>query len=157
MTIYAKDIMVRNFDTIHMEAPVEEAIHKISNGIVRKSGYKTVSLMVLNDFKKLVGVVTMFDILYHLRPDFLNFGINGEELKWEGQIQPLMDLFQGKKVHHIMTHNIVGAKQDDHIMIILDRMVKNKYRRLPVLENDRPIGIVYISDIYHHLFSQKRR
>jgi len=157
MTIYAKDIMVRNFDTIHMNASVEEAIHKISNGIVRKSGYKTVSLMVINDFKKLIGVVTMFDILYHLRPDFLNFGINGEELKWEGQMQPLIDLFQGKKVHHIMTHNIIGAKQDDHIMIILDRMVKNKYRRLPVLENDRPIGIVYISDIYHHLFSQKRR
>ena len=157
MTIYAKDIMVSNFDTIHMEAPVEEAIHKISNGIVRKSGYKTVSLMVVNDLKKLIGVVTMFDILYHLRPDFLNFGINGEELKWEGQIQPLMEIFQGKKVNHIMTRNIVGAKKDDHIMIILDRMVKNKYRRIPVLENDRPIGIVYLSDIYHHLFSKKQR
>jgi len=155
MTLCAKDIMVSNFDTIYMEAPVEEAIHKISSGIVRKTGYKTDSLLVVDDFNKLSGVVTMFDILYHLRPDFLNFGINGEELKWEGQLKPLLDIFQGKKVHHIMTRNIVGATINDHIMILLDRMVKNKYRRLPVLKNDKPIGIVYISDIYYHLFSQK--
>ncbi len=155
MTLYAKDIMVSNFDTIHMEAPAEEAIHQISNGIVRETGYRTISLMVIDDFNKLSGVVTMFDILYHLRPDFLNFGIDGEELKWEGQLKPLVDIFQGKKVHHIMTRNIVGASMNDHIMILLDRMVKNKYRRLPVLNNDQPVGIVYISDIYHHLFSQK--
>jgi len=155
MTLYAKDIMVSNFDTIHMEAPAEEAIHKISNGIVRETGYKTISVMVIDDFNKLSGVITMFDILYHLRPDFLNFGIDGEELKWEGQLKPLVDIFQGKKVHHIMTRHIVGASMNDHIMILLDRMVKNKCRRLPVLKNDKPIGIVYISDIYHYLFQRR--
>ena len=156
MTLHAKDIMVANFDTIRADAPVEEAIYKISNGIVRESGYKTISLMVLDDFGKLSGVVTMFDILYHLRPDFLNFGINGEELKWEGQLKRLVESFQGKKVHHIMTRHIVGAGVNDHLMILLDRMIKNKYHRLPVLENDKPIGIVYIADIYHHLFSRQK-
>jgi CBS domain-containing protein len=153
MTLYAKDIMVSNFDTIHMGATIEEAINKISNGVVRETGYKTISLMVIDDFNKLSGVISMFDILYHLRPDFLNFGINSEELKWEGQLKILVDKFKGKKVHHIMSPNVVGAKMDDHIMILLDRMVKNKYRRLPVLNNDKPVGIVYISDIYHRIFS----
>jgi len=155
MSLCAKDIMVSNFDTIHMDAPVEEAIHKISNGKVRETGYKTISLMVTDDFNKLTGVVTMFDVLYHLRPDFLNFGIYGEELKWEGRMESLRDIVQGKKVHHIMTRNIVSAKKDEHIMTLLDRMIKNKYRRLPVLENGQPKGIVYISDIYHHIFSLK--
>ena len=153
MTLYAKDIMVTDFDTIHMDAPIEEAIEKISSGIVRKTGYKTISLMVVNDFKKLCGVISMFDILYHLRPDFLNFGIDSEELKWEGQLKILIDKLKGKVVHQIMSHNIVGAKKEDHIMVLLDRMVKNKYRRLPVLDDNRPVGIVYLSDIYHHLFS----
>ena len=143
MTLYAKDLMVRNFDTIHMEAPVEEAIRKISNGIVRETGYKTISLMVTDDLNKLSGVVTMFDVLYHLRPNCLNFGIDGEELEWEGQLKSLINSFRGKKVHHIMTRNVVGAMLNDHIMIVLDRMVKNKYRRLPVLKNDQPIGVVY--------------
>jgi predicted transcriptional regulator len=155
MSLCAKDIMVSSFDTIHVDAPAEEAIHKISNGKVRETGYKTVSLMVTDDFNKLIGVVTMFDVLYHLRPDFLNFGINGEELKWEGRIESLCNSIQEKKVHHIMTRNIVSAKTNEHIITLLDRMIKNKYRRLPVLEHGEPIGIVYLSDIYHHIFSPK--
>jgi CBS domain-containing protein len=157
MTVCAKDIMVTNFDIIHLDAPVEEAIHKISNGIVRKTGYKTDSVMVIDDFKRLCGVVTMFDVLYHLRPDFLNCGIDGTELNWEGQLEIILDKFKGKKVVDIMTHIVVGASMNDHIMVILDRMVKNKYRRLPVLQNNQPIGIVYLSDIFHRLFSQKKR
>ena len=40
MTIFAKDIMVKNFETIHMNAPVEDAIQMISNSKPRKSGQK---------------------------------------------------------------------------------------------------------------------
>jgi len=29
----------------------------------------------------------MFDILYHLRPGILNYGVNGEDLSWAGQIK----------------------------------------------------------------------
>ncbi len=157
MTLHAKDIMVTEFETIHQEDPAGKAIEKISRGTIRKTGYKTVSVMVIDDLKKLVGVVSMFDILYHLRPDFLNFGINSEELKWEGQLNILIEKFKDKKVHQIMSRNVIGASMDDHIMVILDRMVKNRYRRLPILQNDRPVGIVYISDIYHRLFSQEIR
>ncbi len=155
MTLHAKDIMVRDFTIIHEEAPAAEAIKKISNGIVRETGYKTDSLMVIDEFNKLTGIVTLFDILYHLRPDFLNFGIDSEELEWEGQLNVLIDRFSEKKVYNIMTRGVVGVKKDDHLIILLDRMVKNKYRRLPVLENDKPIGVVYLTDIYYHLFSNK--
>ena len=155
MTLHARDIMVRNFDTVHIEDPVEKAIKKISNSAVRETGYKTVSVMVVNDLDKLCGVVTIFDILYHLRPNFLNYGVDGEEFEWEGQLESLVNVFQGKKVHQVMTRHVVGAKEGDHIMVLLDRMVKNKYHRLPVLQNDKLIGIVYISDIFHHLFSKK--
>jgi CBS domain-containing protein len=111
--------------------------------------------MVIDDFNKLTGIISMFDILYHLRPDFLNFGLDGAGFKWEGQLKALINKLKEKKVHQIMSYNIVSARSNDHIMIVLDCMVKNKYRRLPVLESDEPVGIVYISDIYHRLFSQE--
>ena len=155
MTLYAKDIMVTNFEIIRMETPIEEAILKISSGIVRETGYKTISLMVIDDFNKLCGIISMFDILYHLRPGFLNFGIDSEGLEWGGQLKILIDKFKGKKVSHIMSRNVVEAAMNDHIMILLDRMVKHKYRRLPILDNGKPVGVVYISDIYHRLFSQQ--
>jgi len=155
MTIYARDIMVKTFDTIFEEAPVEEAVEKILNGRVRENGHKTVSLMVVDGYRKLAGVISMFDLLYHLRPAFLNFGIDGDELTWHGQLEKFIGELKGKTVKQVMSENVVGASEDEHLMVVLDRMVKRKYRRLPVLEGDKPIGVIYISDIYHKLFSHR--
>ena len=55
----------------------------------------------------------------------------------------------------MMSPHVVGASLSDHLMVILDRMIKNKYHRIPVLENGKLMGIVYISDIYYFLFSGK--
>lgn len=153
MTMLAKDIMVKEFDKIHSQAPAGKAIEMILNGRVRPTGHKTISLIVVDELRALAGVITMFDILYHLRPSFLNFGINGEELSWEGQLKHFIKSLGDKKVHQIMSTNVIGGTPDEHLMVILDRMVKNKYRRLPIIENNKPVGIVYIGDIYHHLFT----
>lgn len=153
MTLMAKDIMVTDFDMIHENAPVGVAIDRILHGKVRITGHKTVSIMVVDDFQKLAGVVTMFDILYHLRPTFLNYGIEGTELSWQGQMQTLINNLRGKRVHQVMSTDVTGAAPDEHLMALVDRMVKHHFRRLPVLDNDRPIGIVYISDVYDELFT----
>lgn len=153
MTLYAKDIMVTDFDQIHENAPVEQAIQMILNGKLRKTGHKTISLIVVDDFNRLAGVITMFDILYHLRPSFLNCGISGDDMQWSGQLRKLVENIKGRKVKEMMSESVVGASLDEHVMALLDRMIKNKYRRLPVLQDHKPLGIVYISDIYHHIFS----
>jgi CBS domain-containing protein len=148
----AKDIMVTDFDKIHEHASAGEAIRKILHGRVRESGYKSVSLVVVNAVQELAGVVTMFDILYHLRPSFLNYGISGEEISWEGHLKLFVERLEEKKVEHIMSRNVVAASPDEHIMVLLDRMVKNKYRRLPITVGGKPKGVVYLGDIYYHLF-----
>ncbi|MBF0226405.1 MAG: CBS domain-containing protein [Desulfobacterales bacterium] len=156
MNLLVQDIMVRDFDTIHINAPIEEAIDKILNGKIRDTGYKTISIMVIDEFNRLSGVITMFDILYHLRPSFLNYGIKGEELQWDGiRLQNLVKDLKGKKVNQVMNPIVVGASPTEHIMAVLDRMIKNRYRRLPVLQNNKPIGIIYISEIFHSIFSDE--
>jgi CBS-domain-containing membrane protein len=152
MTLCARDIMVTSFDKIDENAPIEKAIQMISNGKVRQTGHKTVSIMVTDDYQNLVGVITMFDILFHLRPVFLNYGIDGDQLPWRGQLDNFIRDLKGKKVKQVMSTEVMVAALDEHIMVLLDRMIKNKYRRLPVLENNKPIGVVYISDVYYKLF-----
>jgi len=154
MTLLAKDTMVTSFDKINQEALIEEASQMILNGRVRETGHKTISLIVVDDFDNLVGILSMFDILYHLRPTFLNFGIDGHELRWDGQILKLVQELKGKKVGQIMSQNVIGASTDEHLIVVLDRMIKNKFRRLPVLENSKPIGVIYLSDIYNKVFSK---
>jgi CBS domain-containing protein len=153
MTIYAKHVMSTDFDTIHQNAPVEAAITKILNGKVRKTGHKTISLIALKDSGQLAGVISMYDILYNLRPDFLNLSFTADSFSWIGQMKILVDALKGKKVYQLMSKNVMSASLDDHIMVILDKMVKNKFRRLPILENNKPIGIIYLSDVYHSIFS----
>ena len=108
--------------------------------------------MVTDYADNLVGVITMFDILYHLRPGFLNCGIDGDLLPWGGQLKKCIEELKRKKVRQVMSTDVIGASADEHVIAILDRMIKKKYRRLPVLENNKPIGVVYISDIYASLF-----
>jgi CBS domain-containing protein len=152
MTIYAKDVMVTSFDKIHHEAPLEKAIDLILNGKVRKTGHKTISLMVVDDFGQLTGVLSMYDILYHLRPDFLNISVDANSLLWSGQLKQFVDNLKGKKVKQIMSMNVMSASRDDHIMVILDLMIKNRFRRLPVLEQSKPVGVIYLFDVYCSIF-----
>jgi len=152
MTIYAKDVMVTSFHKIHEDAPVEYAINLILNGKVRKTGHKTVSIIVVDDFGQLTGVISMYDILYHLRPDFLNLNIDANKLLWSGKMQIFVEALKEKKAKQIMSTKVMSASLDDHIMVILDQMIKNKYRRLPVLELNKPIGVIYLSDIYYTIF-----
>jgi predicted transcriptional regulator len=152
MTLYAKDVMVKTFEKISDEAPIEKAIQMISRGQIRQTGVKTISLLVTDYYDHLVGVITMFDILYHLRPAFLNFGIDGDKLPWRGQLEKCIADLKQKRVKQVMSTNVIGTSLDEHLMVVLDRMIKHKFRRLPVLENNKPIGVVYISDIYHKLF-----
>jgi len=154
MKTTAKEIMVTNFDTVSEHAPVDLAIYKILHGKVRDTGHKTISLLVVNNYHQMVGVVSMFDILYHVRPDFLNYGVEGDELPWKGRIEDLLDNLKRKTIGQVMSRNVMGASPDEHVIVLLDRMVKHKYRRLPIIEDERPVGIVYISDIYYHLFHE---
>lgn len=152
MTLCARDVMVTSFDKIDENASIAKAIQMISNGKIRETGHKTISLMVTDDYGNLVGVITMYDILYHLRPAFLNYGFDGDLLPWIGQLDNFIRELKGKKVKQVMSTDVMGASLDDHLMVLLDRMIKNKYRRLPVLENNKPIGVVYVSDIYNKIF-----
>ena len=154
MTVYAGNIMVTDFDTVNEDAPIQQAISLILKGKVRKSGHKSVSLMVLDAFGQLTGVITMYDILYHLRPDFLNHGIDADVLPWAGRLKDAVDLLKTKTVKQVMSFHVVAADENEHIMVILDRMVKHKYRRLPIVKESKPVGIIYISDIYQHIFEQ---
>ncbi len=152
MQLFAKDIMVKNYDTIHMDSPADAAIQRILQAKVRPTGHKTVSLMVVDDAHRLVGTISMFYILYHLRPSFLNYGIDGDTLSWQGELDQFIKSVKDKNVNQIMNPNIFSIGLDEPLMSIVDRMVKDRIRRMPVVDNGRLVGVVYVSDIFYHLF-----
>ncbi len=154
MQLFARDIMTKNFDTIHMDAPVEKAIKRILNAKVRPTGHKTVSLMVVDDGHALVGTISMYYILYHLRPSYLNYGIDGTEISWKGEVDEFVRAVKEKKVDQIMNHTVLSVPPDEPVMSVLDRLIKNRIRRISVVDNGKLVGVLYMSDIFYHLFSE---
>ena len=84
---------------------------------------------------------------------FSNLSVDADTLLWEGQLRRLTEELKNKKVNQLMSTNVTSAALDEHIIVILDKMIKNKFRRLPVLEGNKPIGIIYLFDVYYRIFS----
>jgi CBS-domain-containing membrane protein len=150
MNLTARDVMVTEFNTIDEHAPIEEAVRMISQGKIRKTGYKTISMMVTDAFGELVGVISMFDILYHLRPPILNY--MGESINIpEDELKAYINRFKALTVAQVMSSPVRYVAPDTSLLVIVDRMVKEKCRRLPVVENAKVIGIVYLTEVFGHL------
>ncbi len=148
----AKDIMVKSYATIAPDAPIQEAGRLIFEGKVRDSGYKPFGIIVTDEIGRLVGMVSMFDILYHLRPAFLNYELDAFDMP-QAEMDIYVDQFKELKVEQVMSSPVVTVSPDDGLIILIDLMVKKKFRRLPVVDGDKILGIVYLSDVFYRLSS----
>jgi len=83
--------------------------------------------------KKLVGIITEHDILNIFSPTkkVSYFGLpDKKSLHYE--------LFE--KAEHIMSGNPVRCEPDEKVEDALNKMVRHRIRRIPVVENDEIIG-----------------
>ena len=106
--------------------------------------------MVVDEFSHLQGMISMEDILYHVRPPFMNYELENVPL-WEGELEVYLDHFTDLRVEQVMNTPVITVKPQDDIMAVIDRMVKSKIRRLPVVEDEKILGIVYLSDVFYHV------
>ncbi|MBF0119864.1 MAG: CBS domain-containing protein [Desulfobacterales bacterium] len=150
MKLTARDIMVKDFETISQDAPVEEAVKLILKGKIRETGYKTVSVMVTDKMGNLAGVLSMFDVLYHLRPPILNSFRDSFNFS-EQELESYIKRFKGLTVSQVMNSPVRYVSPDTELMVIIDRMVKEKSRRLPVVDKSKLIGVVYLAEVFSHL------
>lgn len=145
-----RDIAVTEYVTIGPDAPVSRAARLIFRGKARDTGYKPFGLMVVDDFSHLLGMISMEDILYHLRPPFMNYELENVPL-WEGELEVYLDHFTDLRVEQVMSSPVITVRPQDGLMAVIDRMVKSKIRRLPVVEEEKILGIVYLSDVFYHV------
>lgn len=50
-------------------------------------------------------------------------------------------------VSEVMTHKVVTCRRADTAASIMEKMTNGKFRHLPVVENDRVVGLISIGDI----------
>ena len=150
MELIVEDIMSAEFDTVRPDASVEEAVRLIAEAKARKTGYRAISVLVTDEVDQLIGIISIFDVLYHLRPPFLNYEVDSLPV-WEGEMEVYIEQFKDLKVEQIMSTPVMTISPEDPLMLAIDRMIKKKTRRLPVVKDGRIMGVVYLTDLFQHL------
>lgn len=141
------DVMSQAYTTIHAFASIIDVIDKLANLSTRATGYRGFSLIVVDEVGQPVGIISIFDVFFHLRPAFLNYGVNAFSLAKE-EMRSYVEEFKTLTAEQIMHSPVMTCSPDDLIMEIVDRMVRQRHRRLPVVKNSAIIGVVYLSDLF---------
>jgi len=104
----------------------------------------------VDEKEKLVGLITMNHILKAIIPFYMEMA-HLSEFAWEGLFEKMCHKIQDKKVSELMERKVVTIGPEINLIEITEIMAKNRIRRLPVVEDDKVIGIVYRKDLFFRI------
>jgi CBS domain-containing protein len=151
--MFASDVMTTQFMTLKPEDTIAQAVNRFQEASIRQDKH-VFGLMVTDDADKLVGMLSMYDILLFVQPRHANVW---QELAETDQARIFSDLLGRVKsiqVGDLMTTEVVTIAPQTHLTAIMDIMIKRHIRRLPVVSEKEVVGIVYISDLFYYLLQQ---
>ncbi len=151
--MYASDVMTTRFMTLKPEHTIAEAVNRFQ-AASREQGKNVFGLMVTDDADRLVGMLSMYDILLFVQPRHANIWHELEDGEQATLFRDLLGRVKSIRVGELMTTDVVTITPQSHLLAIVDIMIKRHIRRLPVVRDQEVIGIVYISDLFYHLLQQ---
>ncbi len=121
----------------HLEAiavgapPTVAPTESVARAIGRMHDEGIDSLLVIHD-GRLVGIFTERDALVKLAD------------------KQRLDAFD---VRDVMTRDPVVLRPEDSLAVAIHKMAVGGFRHIPVVDGDRPVGIVAARDIFHHVLA----
>lgn len=121
---------------------------------------EVVSLMCLNRYSglpvmegdKMVGFIAEKDVLHKLFPtleDMMTAGLGSVD--FDQMMLRYKDVVN-LKVRDLMAKNVLTVSPDDHILKAATTMVRNRFRRIPVADGEKLVGMVSLGDIHKALY-----
>jgi CBS domain-containing protein len=149
----ARDYMSTKFYTLLPQTPLVDAM-RVFEKVNAGQQTKVFGMMVINEQEELVGMLSMYDILLLIRPKHIHIWGEMNDIDVTGIIKESCRRAKAILVGDIMTTEVLTISPDTHVLLIVDIMIKKHVRRLPVVENGKVVGIVYLSAVFHHLMER---
>jgi len=144
----AKDLMVPIHDYLKPDSNLKEAVNLLKAAIRGDQKVGVMGLPVLDKNGKLIGMLSMTDILKAVYPSYMSM-MNLGGFTWDGMLESLAKQAGDKKVEMLMTREVVTVREDDSLMECVDRILKKQVRRMPVLDKPgKVVGMLYMRDIF---------
>lgn len=152
----ARDVMDTRLHTLKPRMTVAEAVTLLQR-VGQESGRRVFGMLVVDDEEHLVGMLSVYDIFLLLRPKHTHIWGEMADLELNGLLQAACDRAQSVLVGDIMTTDLITITPDTHLLLIIDIMIKKHVRRLPVLDEGRLVGMVYLSRVFDYLLERLGR
>lgn len=149
----ARDIMQSKFHTLQPQNTIAEAVQLFQTA-TESEKKKVFGLMVTDENDHLVGMLSMYDILLFIQPKHAHIWGEFEDIDPSELYEERLERVKSMLVGDIMTTEVVTITPDTHVMVIADIMIKKHIRRVPVTDGQEVVGIVYVSEVFYHLFEK---
>lgn len=141
-----QDVMTRAVRTVTPDTDLHEVAAVMC--LNRLSG-----LPVVNEKDEIVGFVAERDILHRMFPRLEelmeNTGITNFE-DMEAQYREVM----GLRVRDVMSPSAISVRPDFPLLKAVSIMVRHRFRRIPVADGGRVVGMLSIGDVHKALFKK---
>jgi CBS domain-containing protein len=143
----AKDLMVPAKEYLMPGDGLREFFESILAARAAQSMRCVRTLPVLDSREMPVGVLSIFDVLKGMYPDYL-YTADLHSFTWDGMLESMAKRVAEKKVADLMTTPVITVKEDHPLMECVDQMVKNRISTVFVVDNDgKLLGMLYEDDI----------
>jgi CBS domain-containing protein len=153
MDITAREVMDTRYSTLSPQMTIGEAFR-----VFQKAGEERQQIvfgMVVTDAAgRLLGMLSMYDILLLIRPKHIHIWGEIKDVEIAGILDAALTRARSMLVSDIMTTDLTTITPDMHLLRIIDIMIKKHVRRLPVLEDGKMVGMVYLSRVFQQLLER---
>lgn len=132
--IKVKDVMTKKVVTVSKDTSIKEL-----KKLFEKYDYNAFPVV---EEGKLVGIVSKLDFLKVFRPGF------------SPTIADLSKLF-AERVEDIMRRYVFALAPEDSLTNVIDVMVENRVRTVPVVKDGKVVGVIAHKDVIKHTFVEK--
>ena len=107
-------------------------------------------LPVLKD-DELVGIIAEKDVMHRMFPKLEDFAHVMATPDYDAMMMQYKDVVN-LKVEDVMTPRVISVAPDMHILRAATIMVRHKFRRIPVAESGKLVGMLSLGDIHKAIF-----
>lgn len=141
------EIMESTFGVIGPDAGMTELIEALTEQMQKNPHAQ--GLIVEDANRRFLGIVTIKDVLEHMKGLFDVSCQTGEK-------NSIMQLFSdrcridaGKTVREIMKKASVMVSPQDRLVDAMKKVMDDRVRIMPVVDGNRPVGVLYLQDLFH--------
>ena len=164
-----KDIMtgIENYSSVSVNTTVKEAILQLMNSLtelvsssrIREAGHR--SLLVFDEKKNLVGLLSIKDLIKGVRPFYLSVPRSSmaESVRfshvmtsgWDGLFTIQLKALADKKVGELTLESTPMIDEDSNLMEVAEMLFKTKQTRLIVTSGKKVVGILREQDLFFEI------